>query len=117
LEREEEEAEEALEKLQEQLSTAVARLSRIRKIKKQVKERHRETFQRGMEELDREDGIVSALDAHEQGLMGDFQAMGVPDDVDWNALGLGSEFSNLGPLLPVDSGDPGGTVVTSTGSS
>lgn len=44
---------------------------------------------RGMQELDEEDRVVN-----------DLQHMGVPNDVDWSSLGVGFEFTDLGPLIP-----------------
>ncbi|QLI68034.1 uncharacterized protein G6M90_00g034220 [Metarhizium brunneum] len=52
--------------LQSQLFTAVNRLARIRKIRNRVKDKSSELFRRGMAELDAEDGILPALDAHER---------------------------------------------------
>lgn len=89
-----------LAELQSQLSTAVNRLARIRKTRNRVKEKSSELFKRGVAELDKEDGIVPALDAHERFVVDDLQFMGVPEDPDWASLGLGDEFVNLGPLHP-----------------
>jgi hypothetical protein len=112
LEAEEEEAGDAvlvlhsqLAELQSSLATAVSRLARIRKIKKRVKEKGSELFERGMQELDREDGILPALESHENWVVNDLQSLGVPNEVDWQSLGLGEEFNGLGPLL--DSGVAG----------
>jgi predicted transcriptional regulator len=101
---EEDDAEVQLEKLQSQLSEAVSRLQRIRKIRKKVKERSDELFRRGMEELDKEDGITSApdvlpaLEGHEYWVVDDLQHLGVPNDPDWSSFGLG-DFSDVGPLV------------------
>lgn len=106
LEAEEDKAEKDLEELQSQLNAAVSRLLRIRKIKRKTKERRDELFRRGMQELDEEDGILSALDSHEQWVANDLSALGVSSEVDWSAFGLD---------LP---GDPGlGTGVEVSGSS
>ncbi|KFH40338.1 hypothetical protein ACRE_090000 [Hapsidospora chrysogenum ATCC 11550] len=67
--------------MQSQLSAAVARLSRIRKIRNRVKERSSELFRQGMEELDKEDGLLPTLNAHEQHVVSDIQSLGVPDEV------------------------------------
>ncbi|KAI0388177.1 hypothetical protein F5Y17DRAFT_453887 [Xylariaceae sp. FL0594] len=122
LEVEEEEASESLlslheqlTQLQSQLALAAGRLSRIRKIRAKVKERGDELFQRGMVELDREDGILPALSSHKSHLATDLRDMGVPNDVHWTALGLGDDFAEVGPLFPsgsgvVDQDAVGGTV-------
>lgn len=87
--------------LQSQLSTAVNRLARIRKTRNRVKEKSSELFKRGVAELDKEDGIdlTPALDAHERYVVEDLQFLGVPEEPDWSALGLG-DFADLGPLHP-----------------
>jgi hypothetical protein len=108
----EEKAEDDLVKLQLQLSEAVSRLQRIRKIRKRMKERSNEVFRRGMEELDKEDGIVSgpapdllpALEGHEYWVVDDLRHLGVPEDPDWSSFGIG-DFSDVGPLV---SGGTGG---------
>lgn len=112
LDTEEEEANEALValhtqmvELQSQLSAAVGRLSRIRKIRDRVKDKSSELFRRGMMELDKEDGILSALDSHEHYVVDDIQSLGVPNSIDWSALGLGDEFAAVGPLVPEPSGE------------
>jgi hypothetical protein len=115
LDAEEEEAGEQLEKLQSQLSEALSRLARIRRIKKKAKEKSTELFQRGMAELDKEDGVVPALEAHEHWVVNDLQALGVPNEFDWSSLGLGEDLTDVGPL--VCSGDSGGTVAAAAGSS
>jgi hypothetical protein len=98
LEVEEVEAEEALFVLQTQLATAVNRLARLRRMKKVLREKSSETFRRGMQELDAEDGVVS-VDLQEQRVVGDIQSFGVSGDVDWASLGLGDDFGSLGPLV------------------
>ncbi|PCD46608.1 hypothetical protein AU210_002009 [Fusarium oxysporum f. sp. radicis-cucumerinum] len=55
-----------LMELQSSLAEAVSRLQRIRKIKKRVKERGAELFERGMQELNKEDNILPALQSHEE---------------------------------------------------
>ncbi|KAH7208363.1 hypothetical protein BKA60DRAFT_577882 [Fusarium oxysporum] len=55
-----------LMELQSSLAEAVSRLQRIRKIKKRVKEQGAELFERGMQELDKEDNILPALQSHEE---------------------------------------------------
>lgn len=91
-----------LAELQSSLAQAVSRLARIRKIKKRVKEKGSELFERGMQELDKEEGILPALESHENWVVGDLRSLGVPNEVDWSSLGLGEDFNGLGPLL-----DPG----------
>ena len=103
-----------LSELQSQLATAVSRLSRIRKIRKKVKERSSELLRRGMQELDKEDGVLPALDAHEQWVTRDLQSFGVPEDVDWSSLGLG-DFSDVGPL--VSDGSPSAAPANAASSS
>lgn len=105
--------------LQSQLSTAVNRLARIRKIRNRVKDKSSELFRRGMAELDAEDGILPALDAHERWVVNDLGAMGVPKESDWSAFGLGEEFLDLGPLIPpAPSGETASTGAgTSSGAS
>jgi hypothetical protein len=66
--------------LQTSLSTAVARISRIRKIRARVKERSSELFRRGIEELDKDNDILPALDAHEFHLVDDLQFLGIPNN-------------------------------------
>lgn len=114
LEQDEEKAEEALERLQSQLQEAVSRLSRIRKIRKKVKERSDELFQRGMEELDKEDGITPVLDSHERWIENDLNFMGVPSDVNWADFGLGDGFADVTPIGGVV---PDETVAQGAGSS
>lgn len=87
-----------LMELQSSLAEAVSRLQRIRKIKKRVKERGAELFERGMQELDKEDNILPALQSHEEWVVNDLQSLGVPNDIDWASLGLGEEFNDVGPL-------------------
>jgi hypothetical protein len=87
-----------LVELQSQLSDAVGRLARIRRIKRSVRERGAQASDRVMEELDKEDGVLPALEAHERHVVGDLQALGVPNEVDWSSLGIG-DFDGMGPLL------------------
>nr|XP_036575832.1 uncharacterized protein CTRU02_14242 [Colletotrichum truncatum]KAF6782465.1 hypothetical protein CTRU02_14242 [Colletotrichum truncatum] len=96
---------EELARLQSDMALAVSRLSRIRQIRKKVVERQKETFARGMQELDAEDGLLSVLDAHEAGVVGDLRFLGVPNDPSWSSFGVGEEFADLGPLV----GDPAGS--------
>lgn len=112
LEKEEEEASddllalhEKMAELQSSLAAAAGRLSRIRKIRARAKAKGSELFQRGMEELDKEDGLLPALDSHEHFVVEDLQSMGVSNEVDWSSLGFGSDFVDLGPL--VETGDTG----------
>jgi hypothetical protein len=109
LSEQEEEASQDLEKIhsemlemQTKLSAAMGRLSRIRRIRKSVKNRRLDEVERGMMELDKEDGLLSALDAHEKYVVSDLQALGVPNSADWLSFGVGDEFADLGPL----SGNP-----------
>lgn len=94
----EEKAEERLVELQVQLSQAVNRLTRIRKTRRLVKNKSQKLFERGMQELDKEDDILPALGSHEQWVVHDLQALGVPNEPDWSQFGLG-EIPELGPLL------------------
>ncbi|KAK2773991.1 hypothetical protein CKAH01_13336 [Colletotrichum kahawae] len=89
---------EKLARVQAEVAEAAGRLSRIRAIRKKVKERHVETFSRGMQELE-EDDVLPALDAHESGVVGDLQFQGVENNPDWASFGIGEEFADLGPLL------------------
>jgi len=102
LEREETEAEEALFILQTQLSTAVGRLARIRRMKRSLKDRSAEAFSRGVQEVEEEDGV---LNSEEGNVVGFLEGLGVPENVDWSALGLGDGFHDLGSLH-----EPPGTV-------
>ena len=61
--------------LQSQLASAASRLARIRKIRKKTKERSSELLRRGMQELDKEDGVLSVLDDHERWVVSDLQAL------------------------------------------
>ncbi|KAK1837373.1 hypothetical protein CCHR01_20006, partial [Colletotrichum chrysophilum] len=67
-------------RLQTQMAEAASRLSRIRTTRKLVRERQAEAFERGMQEIDEEDGVLPALDAHEKWVVNDLQAAGVPSD-------------------------------------
>ncbi|KAJ3542073.1 hypothetical protein NM208_g4292 [Fusarium decemcellulare] len=96
-----------LAELQSSLADAVSRLQRIRKIKKKVKERGADLFERGMQELDREDNVLPALESHESWVVRDLQSLGVPNEVDWSGLGLGDGFGDVGLLVPAD-GSPSG---------
>jgi hypothetical protein len=113
LESEEEEASddllalhEKMAALQSELALAAGRLARIRKIRSKVKSKSSELFRRGMAELDKEDGIdlEPALDAHEEWVAKDLQFMGVSNDVDWSAFGLGDDLSGASPLVLAPSG-------------
>ncbi|GKU17303.1 unnamed protein product, partial [Fusarium langsethiae] len=87
-----------LAELQASLAEAVSRLQRIRKIKKKVKERGADLFERGVQELDKEDNVIPALQSHEDWVVSDLQSLVVPNDVDWASLGLGDGFNDVGPL-------------------
>ncbi|KAJ0267424.1 hypothetical protein COL940_014383, partial [Colletotrichum noveboracense] len=69
-------------RLQTQIAEAASRLSRIRKTRKLVRERQTEAFERGMQEIDEEDGVLPALDAHERWVVNDLQFQGVENDPD-----------------------------------
>ena len=84
--------------LQTQLSQAVNRLARIRRIRRQIKNKSHKLFERGMQELDKEDEILPALQSHENWVVDDLQALGVPTEPDWTQFGVG-DFPDLGPLL------------------
>lgn len=92
-------------RLQSQMAEAASRLSRIRTIRKKVRERQTEAFERGMQEIDREDGVLpegdllSALDAHEKFVVSDLQAVGLENEPPWSAFGFGDDFADLGPLV------------------
>lgn len=88
-----------LAELQASLATAVNRLARIRKIKKKVKERGSVLFERGMQELDKEDDVLPALAAHEKWVVHDLRSLGVPEGTDWSTFGLGGDFGDVGPLI------------------
>ena len=94
--------------LQAQMAEAASRLARIRKIRKKTKERGSELLRRGLQELDAEDDVLPALDAHEYWVADDLQSLGVPNDPDWTSFGLGEEFAGLGPIVPPE--PSGGTV-------
>lgn len=85
--------------LQSRLAAAAGRLSRIRKIRARVKEKRSEATRRGLQEVEKEDGILSMLDAHEDAMVRELQMDHVPNDVDWSSLGLGDDFLNASPLL------------------
>lgn len=114
LEGDEQEAEEALFVLQQQFSVAVNRLTRIRKTRKRIEERSKELVQRGMQELDSEDGISKSLESGDRFIVDDLRGMGVSGEVDWSSLGLGDP--SLDPLLMVGSGFDGGSLQASGGS-
>lgn len=92
-------------RIQADLSAALGRIQRIRKIRSRVQHKARTEIARGMQELDKEDEIVPALDAHEHYLLEDAHFMGVTPETDLNSLGLGLDFSDLGPLFPVSAGE------------
>ncbi|CAF3615951.1 unnamed protein product [Fusarium graminearum] len=87
-----------LAELQASLAEAVSRLQRIRKIKKKVKERGADLFERGVQELDKEDDIVPALQSHEDWVVNDLQSLGVSNETDWSLFGLSDDFNDVGPL-------------------
>ncbi|EXF84887.1 hypothetical protein CFIO01_13752 [Colletotrichum fioriniae PJ7] len=90
---------EKLAQIQSEVAEAAGRLARIRAIRRKVKERHVETFARGMQELEGEDDVLPALDAHERWVVNDLQAAGVSNEADWASFGIGDEFASLGPLV------------------
>lgn len=96
-------------RLQSQMAEAASRLSRIRKIRKKVRDRQQEAFERGMQEVDVEDGLSTALDAHEGWVVSDLQALGLPNDPNWTDFGVGEEFADLGPLLSDNAEAPVGS--------
>ncbi|KAF6816057.1 hypothetical protein CMUS01_12328 [Colletotrichum musicola] len=93
------------ERLQSQMVEAASRLSYIRKIRKKVREKQTEAFERGIQEVDREDGVLpdsdvlSALDTHEKFVVSDLQAVGLENELPWSAFGFGNDFADLGPLV------------------
>ena len=80
LEKEEAEVEEALFILQTQLSTAVNRLARIRRLKKSIKAKSSETFKRGIQGLDEEDG--ARLSIQKSHVAEDLHSFRVSDPID-----------------------------------
>ncbi|KAH9234144.1 hypothetical protein K456DRAFT_52484 [Colletotrichum gloeosporioides 23] len=86
-------------RLQTQIAEAASRLSRIRKTRKLVRERQTKAFKRGMQEIDEEDGVLPALDAHERWVVNNLQFQGVENNPDWTGFGISEEFADLGPLL------------------
>jgi hypothetical protein len=56
-------------------------------------------MRRGLQEVKKEDGILSMLDAYEDAMVHKLQMDYVPNDVDWLSLGLGDEFLNTSFLL------------------
>ena len=57
-------------------------LAHIRRIRRQVKNKGKELFCRGMEELDKEDGIAPVLSIYEHWVVNDLQSLGVPNEPD-----------------------------------
>ncbi|CZS83168.1 unnamed protein product [Fusarium graminearum] len=100
-----------LSELQASLAEAVSRLQRIRKIKKKVKERGADLFERGVQELDKEDNIAPALQSHEDWIVRDLESLGVPNEIDWASLGLGDDFGDVGPLKEPPVGESSSGVV------
>ncbi|RKK13663.1 hypothetical protein BFJ66_g11753 [Fusarium oxysporum f. sp. cepae] len=68
--------------LQSHLAAAASHLSHICKIRAKVKEKHSEATHRGLQEVEKEDGILSMLDAHEDAMVRDLQVDYIPNDVD-----------------------------------
>ncbi|KAK2732381.1 hypothetical protein CKAH01_19048 [Colletotrichum kahawae] len=89
---------EKLAQVQAEVAEAAGHLSQIHAIRKKVKERHVETFSRGMQELE-EDDVLPALDAHKSGVIGDLQFQGVENNPDWASFSISEEFADLSPLL------------------
>ncbi|KAF6796481.1 hypothetical protein CMUS01_15846 [Colletotrichum musicola] len=101
------------------MADAAGRLKRIRTVRKMVRERQTEVFERGMQEVDREDGVLAddevlpALDAHERFVVSDLQAVGLGNDPPWSLFGFGDEFVGLGPLVDgAGAGSVGGSSAT-----
>ncbi len=104
IERQEDDAEEALALAQEkalkahrEATEALARLTRLRKQKRLLRAREKELFDRGMQELDEEDGIAevnadlpdfSSIDvAHlESEAVGNALSVGAMDAIDWSVV-------------------------------
>ncbi|KAH7269077.1 uncharacterized protein BKA55DRAFT_547737 [Fusarium redolens] len=57
--------------LQSRLAAAAGRLSYIRKIRARVKEKRSEAMHRGLQEVKKEDGILSILDAYKDAVVRD----------------------------------------------
>nr|XP_036575328.1 uncharacterized protein CTRU02_14758 [Colletotrichum truncatum]KAF6781881.1 hypothetical protein CTRU02_14758 [Colletotrichum truncatum] len=106
-------------RLQVQIADAAGRLKRIRTVRKMVRERQTEVFKRGMQEVDREDGVLAddevlpALDAYERFVVSNLQAVGLGNDPPWSLFGFGDEFVGLGPLVDgAGAGSVGGSSAT-----
>ncbi|KAL0939832.1 uncharacterized protein CTRU02_206442 [Colletotrichum truncatum] len=106
-------------RLQVQMADAAGRLKRIRTVRKMVRERQTEVFKRGIQEVDREDGVLAddevlpALDAYERFVVSDLQAVGLGNDPPWSLFGFGDEFVGLGPLVDgAGAGSVGGSSAT-----
>lgn len=78
---------EEMNRLQRDLGEALLRLQRIRRMKRNVRSHGQELAERGMVEIDREDGLLPALDGHEDALSSELATMGVPPDVDGSSVG------------------------------
>lgn len=88
--------------LQQSLAAAVGRLSQIRKIRKKVKSHGTELYQRSLMEMDRENELLSMLDGHEKGMVGELRSIGVSEDADWTSFGLGDDLAFVGSLSQGD---------------
>jgi hypothetical protein len=82
-----------IEKAEEVLTETLARLARLRRQKRVLRERGTELFSRGVREVDEVDGVRSQEEAilAEQQAIGDAQASGAVDMLDWSSI-LGSDL-------------------------
>lgn len=88
-----------IEKAESALTETLARLVRLRKQKKVLKERGSDLFVRGIRDLDDIDGVRSQESAilEEQQAVGEAQAAGAVDMLDWSSiLGAPLDSSLLG---------------------
>ncbi len=92
------------ESAEKAFEVAFAKLQRLRKQERLLETRSSELFQRGMRELDEEDGVRTQEEAllEEQQAVGDVQSLGAFGVIDWTASGF--DFNDLGSLVPEESG-------------
>lgn len=86
--KEQERIEKEIEKSEEILQEALARLSRLRRQRDSLKSRSAELFERGMRQLDEEDGVRSQEEAilEEQQAIGAAQSVSHLDLIDWSSV-------------------------------
>jgi hypothetical protein len=102
-----------LEVLQRQVTESQNRLKRFRSQKRVLHDKGAKMVNRGLKSLDE----LEERERQEAEAAIAVQVSGGFGVVDWSSLGLDSEFADLGPLLPVESGDSGGTAPVTSGSS